>query len=318
MTALPDPPSEAETHLVADWIELACLLDADGQFSGVRFAQARGEDEQFQAAREDDVGRDDTPERADARMDEAQAVWRLLRRRAVDFGDGYPFDVDSDETSLQTRTPTRTRKVYAFLLVAASLNVFGEHAKLLTESFERTSRHVVAALLPLASRTDVFGTAAPAGGRYQQGNTITRLSLLAEDLGSKLLDPANKVSPRASGDGGLDIVGRPLLSGPKTRLPVLFAQCACGKDWLKKQAEVAPTRWSTRLEPTVPIMPVTIIPYAFQDEQGAWHREFEIDNGVLIDRLRWMALLANRDDDAYADVPFSLVDARLPGLQAAA
>jgi hypothetical protein len=147
---------------------------------------------------------------------------------------------------------------------------------------------------------------------------IKRLAILADDLGSQLLDPAKKVSKHACGDGGLDIVGRLSLPGPKTRLPVVFAQCACGRNWREKQVEVTPNRWSPRLASTVWIMPVTIIPYAFQDEEGAWHNEFVIDNGVLIDRLRWMALLTDRDDDAYADVPFSLVDARLPGLKAAA
>jgi hypothetical protein len=105
---------------VADWIELACLLDEDGQYSGARFARARSEDEQLQAARDDDLGRDDDPASADARLDEAQAIWRLLRRRADDFGEGYPFDVDDDETSLQTRARTRMRQLYAFLLAAAS------------------------------------------------------------------------------------------------------------------------------------------------------------------------------------------------------
>jgi len=318
VTALPSPPEKGERHLVADWIELACLLDEDGSYTGARFAQARGQDEQMKAAAEGEIGRDDDPSAADEWLAEAEDVWRLLRRRADDFGTRYPFDVDPSETSLETLRPTKKRRLYAFLLAASSLNVFATKKKLLTESFERSSRHVVAALLPVPARTEIFGTAAPLGGRYKEGNMIKRLRLLADDLGTELLKSAESVSPHASGDGGLDIVGVPWLAGPKGRLPVIFAQCACGKGWLDKQGEVAPDLWGARLGATFTIVPVTIIPYAFYREDGSWHREFELKPGVIVDRLRWMKLLGDLRDRVYDDVPLDFIDEALPGLSALA
>lgn len=316
MPALGDPPKKADGYLVADWVELACLLDVDGRFTGARFVQAQGQRDQFDAAVEGDPGRDDDPQRSDERLDEAYAVWRLLSRRAEDFGDRYPFEVDADDLALQTREPTLERRVYAFLVAAASLDVFSSDEALLTTAFERMSKHVVAGMLPSGAVVEVFGTAAHAGTRYKEGNMLTRLKLLADDIGSDLTDVANDVSPHASGDGGLDIVGYQRLAGPPSWAPVVFGQCACGKRWDKKQDEVSFSTWGPRFLTTFHIVPVTMIPYAFDDEEGGWHSRWNI-RGPLIDRRRWLHLAAGQGEAAFDDCPLDFVDGELPGLAAA-
>lgn len=316
MTGLSDPPKKADAYLVADWVELACLLDEDGRFTGARFAQARGQGEQFDAAAEGDIARDDDPQRADERLDEAYALWRLLSRRAEDFDADYPFEIDADDLTIQAREPTRMRRVYAFLLAAANLNIFNTEKSLLTTSFERMSRHVIAAMLPVGAVTEMFGTAAPSGSRYKQGNMLARLRRLADDIGSDLTDAAEDVSSHASGDGGLDIVGYHRLAGPPSWAPVVFGQCACGKDWITKQQEVSASTWEPRFVRSFFIVPVTMIPYSYDNEEGGWHSRWNL-RGPLIDRRRWLRLMTDRCEGAYTDCPISFVDDQLPGLAAA-
>jgi hypothetical protein len=302
-------------YLVADWAELACLLDEDGRYTGARFAQARGQGDQFDAAAEGKTGRDEDPQRADERLDEPYGVWRLLSRRAADFGPHYPFEVDAENLTIETRKPTRMRRVYAFLLAAANLDVFEADKPLLTTSFERMSKYVIAAMLPHSGVTEIFGTAAHAGSRYKSGNMVARLRRLAKDIGSEVTDAADDVSPHASGDGGLDIVGYPRLLGPRSWKPVIFGQCACGKDWSAKQQEVASDTWEPRFVKTFQIVPVTMIPYAFDNEDGGWHSRWEI-RGPLIDRRRWMVAMTDLTARAYADLPVDFVDRSLPGMAA--
>jgi hypothetical protein len=318
MITLPEPPEKGEPHLVADWVELACASDEDGTFSGSRLVEARQDADQRESAA-GGSGQPPTSGDDDAHSREADDVWLLLRSRADAFGGSYPFAVDPDETAIATRARNRQRNAYAFLLCAASLNAVRDTERgALAAAFERTSFHVVASLLPGRSRVAVFGSAAPEGTRYWSGNLKTRLRRLADDIGSALTESAEDISDYNSGDGGLDVVGWSRLGSPNTRVAVIFAQCACGRDWLVKQGEVDPNLWSTRMTVTALIVPVTVIPYAFRNEDGSWYREFQIKNGVLIDRVRYLALLRKRGAPAYADVPSGWIRSALPGLRPAA
>ena len=319
MIGIPEPPAPSEIHLVADWVELACAAEVDGTWSGARLIQARAErDQRERAARGGPTGQSN-PAVDDRRQDEAEGVWRALRLRATDFGGSYPFRVHASEMQIETRSRERARMAYLFFLCAASLKaVPSTERHLLTAAFERTAKHAVAGLLPGGSRVAVFGTAADKGTRYKTGNLTTRLRRLAADLGGELTEAGESVSPYSSGDGGLDVVGWPRLAPPNTKLPVIFAQCACGDHWIGKQYEVQPSTWQPRMDVTFRIVPVTVIPYAFRNEEGGWHRPFEIMDGVLVDRLRFLRLLRTRGAPAYAEVPTAWLRDALPGVRAAA
>lgn len=315
---LPDPAARRHAHLVADWVELAAAADADGVVIGDALVNAREELENRR-------GRETTPTKTDAWQREADAVWSLLRVRADFYGAAYPFEVADDTLELRTIGLDEPRLAYGFLLAAASLSAFAENDRhLLTSGFERASRHVLAALLPADSTVSVFGTASKEGERYAQPKLIDRLEKLAEDLVTQLTlevrGEVEKSPQRISGDGGLDLVGWPELIGPRKRLPVFFGQCACGDDWHLKPFEVTASRWDHRLVPVSPIVPVTLIPYAYREEDHTWLDLFHVIPTVLIDRPRWLRLLetSGRLQDAVEDVPRDWMLGELPGLTAAA
>jgi hypothetical protein len=153
-----------------------------------------------------------------------------------------------------------------------------------------------------------------------QTKLIDRLEKLAEDLATRLTlegeSHGANAAPRISGDGGLDLVGWPEVVGPRKRLPVYLAQCACGDNWHSKPYEVEARTWEHRLEPVSPFVPVTLIPYAHRDEEMEWLDLFSVVTTVLIDRPRWLELVrqAGLLNATVADIPREWMLTELPGL----
>jgi hypothetical protein len=313
---LPRPATHSNDHLVADWVELAAATHANGIISGEALVDAREEQDEHR-------GHAPSPTKTDARQREAEDIWRVLRARAAHYGEDYPFEVADDAMAIQTLRLTAQRVPYAFLLAASNLSAFAETDRhLLTTGFERASRHALAGMLPANSTVSIFGTSSHESERYGQRRLIDRLRALAADLATQLTREAEREADngkeRSSGDGGLDLVGWPELTGPRKRLPVYFGQCACGTDWYDKPHDVSPVTWNTRMEIVSPIVPVTFIPYAYRTNQNDWRDLFKVVQTVLIDRPRWIDLLSQsgRLEEALADIPTRWMLDTLPGLSA--
>ena len=82
---------------------------------------------------------------------------------------------------------------------------------------------------------------------------------------------------------------------------------------------MATITWDHRLEPVSPIVPVTLIPYAYRNEENGWLDLFSVIPTVLIDRPRWLELvqISGRLHDAIAEMPRDWILTELPGLSAA-
>ncbi len=314
---LPDPPAASRPDLVADWVELAAAANADGLVAGDALVDAREELENRRA-------RETTPRKKDAWQGEAEEVWALLRNRGSFYETVYPFELAEDVLELRTVALDEARLAYAFLLAAANLAAFANTDRhLLAGGFERASCHAVAGLLPPTSTVSIFGTSSRSGERYSQAKLIDRLETLADDLATQLTlegrSHGRNAPPRISGDGGLDLIGWPEIIGPRKRLPVYFGQCACGDDWHLKAYEVASLTWDHRLEPVSPIVPVTLIPYAYRSQDDSWLDLFSVIPTVLIDRPRWLDLVqsSGRLRQAVDEMPRDWMLEELPGLSAA-
>jgi hypothetical protein len=314
---LPDPPTANRADLVADWVELAAAANANGLVAGDTLVDAREELENRR-------GRETTPRKQDRWRHEAEAVWALLRSRAAFYEASYPFELTEDALELRTVALDEARLAYAFLLAAANLAGFADTDQhLLTGGFERASRHALAGLMPSASTVSIFGTSSRSSERYGQTRLIERLEKLADDLATQLTlegrSHANNSRPRISGDGGLDLIGWPDIIGPRKRLPVYFGQCACGADWHSKPYEVVALTWDHRLEPVSPIIPVTLIPYAYRSEDNDWLDLFSVIPTVLIDRPRWLDLVQRSGglSEAIDEIPRDWMLEELPGLSVA-
>jgi hypothetical protein len=312
---LPDPPVRSRADRVADWVEFAATADINGLVAGDRLVDMREE-------LNERAGNESSPTKEDSWRREAEEVWVLLRARAEFYADGYPFEVSEDSLEIRTVALDDNRLAYAFLLAAANLAAFANTDRhRLTGGFERASQYALAGLLPDGSAISVFGTSSREDERYGQTRLIERLEKLAEDLATQLTNEGRDhgTRPRISGDGGLDLVGWPELTGPPKRLPVYFGQCACGNEWESKPLEVAQITWDHRLAPVSPIIPVTLIPYAHRTESNDWLELFRVIPTVLVDRPRWLQLVreCGRMAEVVEEIPRCWMIEELPGLCAA-
>jgi hypothetical protein len=238
----------------------------------------------------------DTAVLSDSLSRRVDDIWRHLQYRARVFGANWPFNLEpTTQTLTLYETLSDAQKAYIFLLQCASLRYQTPGATaLLTRTFELVA-HQAFKVAFTGWEVHVFGTAALAGSRFGQPQLWDRLVVLSEDLRANLLVRKEDVSTQNVGDNGLDLVAWLPLPERSKGLPMAFAQCACGaSSWKDKQGEANEQRWGEAIKLSAPIQNWTFIPFCYHDPQGDWETPFQVQKGVLVDRLRIFQLLSSR------------------------
>lgn len=245
----------------------------------------------------------DQQESADSQQTDDLAVqvddiWRYLQYRANAFADSWPFLLEPTTQALTLRPNlTNGQRVYIFLLKCATLRY--QHltvAQSLTSKFELVAHQAFVAAFP-DWEVHVFGTAALPGSRFNRSQLWDRLVLLAQELRCRLEVERDDLSEHNVGDGGLDLVAWLPLPEKSKGLPMAFGQCACGAtNWKDKQGEANEQRWGEIIKLSAPVQNWTFIPFCYHNPQGDWEIPFEVQKGILVDRLRMFALIASRLD----------------------
>ena len=87
-------------------------------------------------------------------------------------------------------------------------------------------------------------------GPYSSGTLWKKLNRMALDIREKVVCKKNDFKPSNTGDAGLDLVAwLPLEFDSEMRRGffVMFGQCACTRDWVKKQFETSYDTWKNYL-----------------------------------------------------------------------
>lgn len=311
-------PREPFTYHWADYAELMCLTDMDGQVSPDDLLERwKAGDDLTPTYTEDEDDPVEVPRLPagatkasvdDFRSTRASDVFEHIKYRAKAFGDDYPFDLVSDAPDVLAKRAALTdrHKLYIFLLVGSLLRYVpikrrGE----ITDAFERLTAATLQHWFPADAMVDLFGTTAPAGSRYA-GTMREKIARLAKDIGevSHLSDDDFHENDR--GDLGLDVVARLDVGDNLAGLPVFFAQATCELRWKDKQHESG-RNWSSYLQESAPRGNLLFVPYCFRDPTGKWFDVKWVTAAVLIDRQRILWLL--RDvSQGIPELPYSLVD----------
>lgn len=340
VTGAEKPPSAAKRdgHAWADWIELRCLIDADGLVTPGQVASWLREDPQDAGDPEpegsesevttqvqdadfvpDDVEDGDreaerilAPVRVDNRAANAYDYFAVMRSRSADLGADYPFAIDGQGLRCTVDPDRATHRLYVFLLLAAQLRVLAERRrKYLTTTFERVMVPALTALMPGAS-VQLFGTTAEPGSRYK-GSLRTKIKRLGEDLSETPGRAYAKIGEHDMGDAGLDVVAELPLGDKLPGRFVVFLQAACTDRWVEKQHSCSPSAWSQRLHLVNPQVTVCAIPHYFRDASGDWHDYNDLQDRLVLDRPRVLRLLS-RNDGSCDPVALALVDDALAHL----
>jgi len=270
-----DHPRDSDLHTLADFAELLCLTDMDGE-AGTESVK----DQIF----------DNT--NATLSEDKLQDLMTHLRWRKEAFGRFYPFEnVTRNNFDLADKLSSQQR-LYLALLVCANLPFIEKSAhKTLTDTFE------IIAFNAFVEVWGPYGTVTTFGKNTSSysGNKTERLNKLFSDIGNTSHFTPNSFRVGDSGDGGIDLAAWKTLDDYQTtHYFSALAQCACSRnDWQKKQAEIKVDKFSSISQVTNKWSEILFTPVCFRGNNGEWAVPADVSSGILFDRLRIIKALEN-------------------------
>ncbi len=277
--------TDGDTHTLADFAELLCLLKPD------RVLSADDLDDHLV----DVCGE----QRSSRPLGDAFAhmAWRQTA-----FDAYYPFTVAANQQSITAPDNlTVEQQIYVFLLLCANLPFVGAPYNPLTDAFERFAHLALKRMWPAKAAIKAFGK----NNADYIGNKSERMHKLALDLGCRPTVDSTKFRPRDNGDGGIDLAGWLELDEHESENKLTcLAQCACSRtDWNSKQSEISRERIGKLFNPTAPWLEMLCIPICFRNNNGRWAFDADVGQIIMIDRLRLLQFIEPADLVAITPPP---------------
>ncbi|TCD01223.1 hypothetical protein [Pedobacter psychroterrae] len=279
-------PTENLIYLYADYVELVTLFSNSNFVSATDILDRLKDEGVFVLKEKDNNTDDEDKDRAEVNdkyeifMDQ---IFRLINERANLFGSDYPFLVHNDKIILEDKKRiTERHRVYIFLLLSSSLNIFSLFQPELTTEFEIVCFEVLKNFLPDHAIVKSFGKKSD-----YQGSAVQKIQALADDLKIKIdEDGFNEISKKGNQEKGLDLIGWIPFDDIVPNFLAILAQCACGKDWNKKLHETSRYNNYMRFHRLNPLHSM-FIPYSLVSYlKPIFFRNDEIDNRLIFERKR--------------------------------
>lgn len=305
----------------ADYIELICLANLDGEVSEYDVIDRFEERERdLYEGDPDDIDEMKSFEEEDGeiatRRAEIDDKWKIrvedwfkvLSVRASLYGEDYPFVVSEKEIKIKDSLSPR-QKIYVYLLLCSNLYLVDKASQnVLANAFELISFDALKAILPPNAQIHLFGSNPyNRSGRYHSNLSFwERTNTLASDLFEHVNPKISESQyPKANkGDGGLDIVAWIPTGDKLPSMPIFFGQCACTTEWISKQNDSAFPSWANRINLTTHTTNIVFIPFCYRGADGSWFRVADIRLSFLIDRKRILFYLSDTYDK-FEKLPFA-------------
>jgi len=270
--------------VVSDWLELAVLafdLDHDG-FTMPQCIDLLIEDQIYDSQ--------------DFCAEFLDSVFGELRTRQLIFGSEYPITIDSSGTRVSARADWREFPGLTFCLVLSVASFYSGYTEWVDGGyvaqgalFEQLSARAFLKVLPDWS---VTRTGWNGGG----GLSVTELmDLMAEATDEAVRPDASTFLGYAEKDLGVDVAAVRKFVDGRASLPVVFAQCASGRDWPRKILTPDTSRWKQLV--TFTHKPLKSLTLPFRIEQSEYPSRRSQCKGLLMDRLR----LLPQGDESWLD-----------------
>lgn len=308
------PPKSADKHTQADFIELLCLVNLDGEVSQIdvykRLNKEKDLDQNFNYLEEELEGELElnVPQAQvnDNLLVSIQQTYQHLAYRIDSLGDAYPFVLDDDRTTLRKRQVlSSVNRLYIYLLLASSLRSLNrtDRAKI-TDAFEILCVEVMKRYLPENANVHRFGK----NSADYPPKKKDKIKALAVNIHESVKFREDDIKELDMGDAGLDIVAWVSFNDGLNGFALFFGQCACTEEWSNKQHSSSYEAWSGFIDLRVRPMNVIFIPFFFRATDGRWYRAHDIHMSILIDRVRIMNILKDVAD------PIALLPDSLSGI----
>ncbi|MCB0595550.1 MAG: hypothetical protein H6557_17650 [Lewinellaceae bacterium] len=311
----------------ADYIELLCLANIDGEVSIMdiidRLAE-REEDlyesdpddlEEMKNLEEEDTGiPTQRYKKHDKWIERVNSWFEIIKFRKQHYKTCYPFDIEKDDLILKYNSDNIKHKYYLFLLLCSNLFLLKKQiSELISSYFEVISLQALKNLLPTNASVVLFGSN-PLNDNPRYGKTATclnKIKNLASDLNEKLSPNFNEESyPENNyGDDGLDLVAWLHTGDDQNSNIIVLGQCACTVDWIDKQSSSSYEAWDSKISLTTMTINAIFIPFCYRNPTGNWFDSSKIRKSFLVDRKRTLYFL---DDSHEIDTSIvNLIDSLL-------
>lgn len=263
-----DGPRDSDIHTLADFAELLCLTDIDGESS-------------IEAVS------DQIYDNLNIRIAENKLcdLMAHLRWRNEAFGQFYPFNNITRTSFDLCENLSRKQKLYFALLFCANLPFINQNNhKILTDTFEVIS---ALSLKELWSPLGVVTTFGKNNSQYT-GSKAERMNKLFQELGNISHFENSSFRASDSGDGGIDLAAWLKLDDyQNSHYFTALAQCACSRNsWSSKHGEIKHDRFSSLSQISNRWSEILFTPICFRGNNGEWAVASEVASGILFDRLR--------------------------------
>lgn len=272
--------SKHNYHLYGDYVELVAL------FTKTETTKADILDRLF------DEGIAISDDENNAEADDKKELWieeifEIIEYRKHLFKGEYPFLFEKDILKLKDK-PTEKNRIYLSLLISSSLNYFNDLKSELTTEFEIISYHSLKNYMPENAIVKATGN-----NSDYSGTAIEKIRQLAFDINIKVDEyELSNISKKNVQEKGLDLIAWIPFEDKIPNLIALLAQCACGKNWDKKQSETERYENYFRFYHKKPIHSM-FIPYALSKE-NYFHQSDDITGDrIIFDRKRILDFISD-------------------------
>lgn len=277
----PDYPKN-ETNLYADFVELLAVFSkGDGVAHGDVLDRFFGEPNENNSSETNDDN--------ESFVDE---IFAIIEERSYFYACLYPFDFENKKSLRLKADLTIPQKLYLFLLISSSLDIFKAFNSEITTDFERVSFEAIKSFLPNAI-VKSFGKHSEYSGTAKE-----KIKKLADDIGLPTNDSeiAN-IGERNNQERGLDIVSWLPFEDKCHNIIVFFCQCACSKQFEYKQHDLHRHKNYYSFYKTKPQMTL-LVPYSLINpkENKFYHSDYIEEGYLLFERLRIVNLTKGKDD----------------------
>lgn len=222
-------------------------------------------------------------------------VFALFEERMLLFGESYPFLITEEKVVKLRENLSNSKKLYIFLLLSSSLNIFRPFQSELTADFEDVCFETMKSFLPNAI-VKAFGE----HSEYQ-GTAREKIKALADDIGLPIdTYEISQIGERNVQERGLDIVAWIPHKDNCTNLLVFLCQCGCGKNFESKQHDTRRFENYYLFYKTKP-QHTLFIPYSLinPNERKFYHSDYVEKDYLIFERKRILGLLEEAGDAIF-------------------
>ncbi len=290
----PKKHTKNQNHLYADYIELIALFSNNSFVTSIDVIN-RFKVENISPVHPVGSGKLSTEigsinsEINDEEEQWANEIFGILDFRADKYSKQYPFEINQKKIILK-KDLTNKQKMYLILLLSSNLNYFSLLQFYLTTEFESISFYALRTIMPRTGIIKEFGE-----NSDYKGNAIEKISALATDLNIEI-DQKEVETIQGNKERGLDLIAWIPFEDKIPNMLTILGQCACGKDWYKKQHETR--RFESAYFRFYRLKPIhtLFIPYSLSNSSNTFYQSDEINDGTLIfDRKRILDNIDNTD-----------------------